>query len=108
MVSNPPRSHTGAPNARLIDFDEAVIKTGPMGSTRFLRVRGILPEDGLGVKLAPRIYATKPDYWVIEVAAPISRDVTERAFEVSIPIDGVTGTKGIIVRGHTHEVQFEN
>ncbi len=108
MSSNPPRSHTGAPNARLVDFDEAVVKTGPMGSTRFLRVRGMLANDGLTVKLAPRIYSLQPDYWVIEVAATTARDAAERAFEISIPVDAVTGVKGIIVRGETREDVIEN
>ncbi|WP_420606564.1 hypothetical protein [Novosphingopyxis sp.] len=108
MSSHPPRSHTSAPNARLVDFDEAVIKTGPMGDTRFLRVRGTLSDDGVAVKLAPRIYSRKPDYWVIEVAAITARDGAERAFEISIPVDAVTGIKGIVVRGETREDVIEN
>ena len=107
MTSRTPRSHTSAPNARLVDFDEAVIKPGPMGATRFLRVRGTLPETGSGVKLAPRIYSTTPDYCVIEVAATSAPGSEERSFEVSIPVDGVTGTKGVIVRGDTREQTFD-
>ncbi len=108
MTSVTPRSHTSAPNARLVDFDEAIIKSGPMGGTRFLRVRGTMPEEGFSAKLAPRIYSTKPDYWVIEVAALMTRGATERDFEISIPIDGVTGTKGIIVRGATREERIDS
>lgn len=108
MSSNLPRSHTSIANGRLVDFDEAIVKAGPMGVTRFLRVRGTLREPGMVVRLAPRIYSVKPDYWVIEVAATPDRDRTERVFEVSIPVDGVTGFKGIIVRGETDERQIDN
>lgn len=103
MSSTPPRSHSSASNAQLVDFDEAVIKSGLVGGTRFLRVRGTLSRDGLKAKLAPRIYPRKPDYWVIEVVATPSRNAETRSFELSIPIDSVTGTKGIIVRGETCE-----
>ena len=107
MSSNAPRSHSSVPNARLVEFDEAIVKSGPMGGTRFLRVRGTLSDGAWTVKLAPRIYSTRPTYWVIEVAATPTRGKEERAFEVSIPIDAVTGTQGIIVRGKTGEKQIE-
>ena len=108
MASTSPRSHTSAPNARIVDFDEAIIKDGPIEGTRFLRVRGTLPEGKWQAKLAPRIYFTKPEYWIIEVAAAVDREATEGSFEVSIPVDSVTGTRGIIVRGATREERFEN
>ena len=108
MPSLEARSHASIPNGRLVDFDEAVLKESTMGGTRFLRVRGETAQDGLNVKLAPRIYSGVPDYWVIEVIAVPSRDVTERAFELSIPVMAVTGRCGIIVRGASREQQFPN
>lgn len=108
MSSQQPRSISSAPNGRLVDFEEAVIKSGFVGGTRFLRVRGTMPDDGLVAKLAPRIYSAKPDWWVIEVVGMANRQAEGRAFEASVPIDGVTGTEGILVIGAAREERFPN
>ena len=52
-------------------------------------------------RLSPLIYVRKPEYWGIEVIGSLSGFCLPALapYTVSIPIDSITGTKGIEVIG---------
>jgi hypothetical protein len=96
------------PNGRIIEFDKAELRRLPFQDGLYLWVKGRLPEPGFEARLAPRIYSTeRPDYWGIEVAAfasIASNGVADDAgdsltFERSVPLTGITGTRGVTVIG---------
>lgn len=117
MLSAQGGSLSSAPNGRIIDFEAAELRQVPFQDGLYLWVRGQLPA-GLGeARLAPRIYHGRPDYWGIEVTlvpkAPDSEPYpatgpveaaegagqTLRIFEQSVPLTGITGSRGIAVIG---------
>jgi hypothetical protein len=100
-------SLSGVPNGQIIDFVRAELRHVPSHDHLHLWVKGRLPMGGLAARLAPRIYFGRPDYWGIEVAAvtsPANAQDAGRAgdgldFECSVPLIGITGTRGITVIG---------
>jgi hypothetical protein len=104
-----------APAGRIIDFDEAELRRPPFQSDWYLWVRGRLPALGLDARLAPRLYQGRPDYWAIEVAAITatnpdndnSTSIEDYIFERSVPLAGITGTRGIMVIGANRSQQIE-
>jgi hypothetical protein len=96
---------------QMIDFEMAELRRLPFQDNLYLWVKGQLPAKGLNARLAPRIYHDRPDYWVIEVAAFV--DMAEQTdtdlprdeasvslnFERSVPLAGITGTRGVAVIG---------
>lgn len=95
------------PGSRIIDFDKAEIRTVAFQDSLYLWVSGTLPGPNLEVRLAPRHYTDRPDYWAIEVAAmrpsgtganPIDTH-DPQMFECAIPLIGVLGVRGITVVG---------
>jgi hypothetical protein len=105
-------SLSGVPNGRIIDFETAELRKVPFQDSLYLWVRGQLPAGGFEAKLAPRVYHDKPDYWGIEVAvvtvpepANDQEDVDANpgfqslTFERSVPLTGITGSRGIAVIG---------
>jgi hypothetical protein len=107
MNSSTSGSLSSVPNGRIIDFEIAELRQVAMQDDLYLLVRGILPASDFEVKLAPRVYYDRPDYWGIEVAA-IARSKaldpeaeTEQAlhFEKSVPLSGIIGNRGITVIG---------
>lgn len=113
------RSSSGSlstmPGSRIIDFDVAEIRTVPSQDSLYLWVSGILPGSDLEVRLAPRHYDDRPDYWAIEVAAarPSGTGVhtngsdEPQKFETAIPLIGVTGVRGITVVGANRVQRIE-
>lgn len=103
------------PGSRIIDFDTAEIRTVPFQDSLYLWVSGTLPGPHLEVRLAPRHYTERPDYWAIEVAAirpsgtrahPIETH-DPQLFECAIPLIGVTGARGITVVGANRVQRIE-
>jgi hypothetical protein len=100
-------SHSTVPFGRIIDFEKAELRRLPFQDSLYLWVRGRLPVGGFEARLAPRIYHGRPDYWGIEVAAFASvtpdndaDDAGDRLmFERSVPLTGITGTRGVKVIG---------
>ncbi len=90
-----------AESVRLIEFDEARVVPGIVPRTWILIVSGTKPYLNMTVELSPRIYIRRPEYWGIEVVGSlpgIGLPATA-PYTVSLPLDGVTGTKGIDVIG---------
>jgi hypothetical protein len=104
-------SLSSVPQGQIIDFEGAELRQAPSHDLH-LWVKGRLPALGLELKLAPRVYKGRPDYWGIEVAVIASPPVTgqdsgagdtqlivDLNFEKSIPLTGITGTLGVTVIG---------
>jgi hypothetical protein len=108
-------SLSGAPNVQIIEFERAELRRVPFQDSLYLWVSGKLPGPGFEVKLAPRYYYGRPDYWDIEVAAITipapANDITDYdptlEFERSVPLAGITGIRGITVIGANQTKKIE-
>ena len=100
-------SLSSVPNGKIIDFDRAELRRVPFQDSLYLWVSARTPGTSFELRLAPRIYHDRPDYWGIEVVAigasqadndtgiEAEADIVER----SVPLSGITGTRGISVIG---------
>ncbi len=118
-------SLSSVPNGRIIDFEIAELKTSPFQDSLYLWVKGRMPSGHFEVTLAPRIYHHRPEYWGIEVAIVSvphpandpgfmalqdneAKKMFERPmFERSVPLTGVTGSRGITVIGANQVKRIE-
>jgi hypothetical protein len=95
----------------LIDFDEAEIRPGTVSGTLVLIVNGTKPAS-MRVNLEPLVYVRQPEYWGIEVVGylPDIRLPAIVPYSVSIPLEGIQGTKGVEVIGATRSklLSFDN
>jgi hypothetical protein len=91
-------------SVRRIDFDEAeVIVLDTFPPQYILLVRGTKPYANMKVELIPLVYIRQPEYWGIEVVGflgGIGLPVVA-PYSVSLPLAGVTGTRGVEVIGAT-------
>jgi hypothetical protein len=106
MITTASGSLSSLPNGRIIDFETAEIRTVPFQDSLYLWVSGAHPGPDMEVRLAPRYYSERPDYWAVEVAAirpttpATGAEIDRKAtFECAIPLVGVTGLCGITVVG---------
>ena len=108
------------PQGQIIDFEKAELRRMPFQDSLYLWVKGRLPAYGYDARLAPRIYKNgRPDYWVIEVAAfssltaandvggASSHSEESLSFERSVPLTGITGTRGVTVIGANHTQRID-
>jgi hypothetical protein len=88
-------------STRLINFDRAEVRPGFLPRTYFLIVSGTKPYLNMQVHLSPLIYIKRPEYWGIEVIGTLPGIGLPALapYHVSIPLDGITGTKGVEVIG---------
>ncbi|HYO14233.1 MAG TPA: hypothetical protein VE685_13640 [Thermoanaerobaculia bacterium] len=94
---------------RLIDFTEARVITGIVPDRYILVVSGEKPYLNMEVSLSPRIYIRRPEYWGIEVVGSLPGIglPTVAPYHVSLPLDGILGTKGIEVVGANRSETFD-
>lgn len=92
-----------AESCRRIDFDEMEIRAGVVNDTWILIVGGTKPWINMKVDLVPLIYIQQPEYWGIEVVGCLQGIGLPAVapYTASIPLDSITGTKGIEVIGAT-------
>jgi hypothetical protein len=103
------------PNGQIINFEKAELRRLPFQDSLYLWVQGRLPAGGYEPRLAPRVYHGRPDYWGIEVAAFASvepdNDTGDAGgslmFERSVPLTGITGTRGVKVIGANQVQQID-
>jgi hypothetical protein len=90
-------------SCRLIDFETAEVRPGFVTGTFILVVSGTKPYANMTVELRPLIYIRRPAYWGIEVVGclPGFGLPALAPYTVALPLDGVTGTRGIEVLGAT-------
>lgn len=88
-------------SVRLINFTRAEVRPGFLPKTWILIVSGTKPYLNMTVRLSPLIYIRRPDYWGIEVigSLPGIGLPATAPYTVSLPLDGILGTKGIEVIG---------
>jgi hypothetical protein len=96
-----------AKTCRIIDFEQSQIISGVAGWS--LIVSGTKPYVNMEVFLSPFFYVSQPEYWGIEVAAclPGVGLPAEAPYNVSILLNGITGTKGIEVIGATRSEKMD-
>lgn len=94
---------------RLIDFSRAEVRPGFVTGTYILIVSGTKPYLNMTVRLSPRIYIRRPEYWGIEVigSLPGMGLPATAPYSVSLPLDGILGTKGIEVIGARKTKRFD-
>jgi hypothetical protein len=97
-------------SCRLIEFENAEVRSGIVKDTYFLIVSGNAPCLNMQIRLEPRVYVAQPEYWGIEVVGCLTGGIcltAVRPFTESIALAGITGTKGIEVVGSTQTKQFD-
>ncbi len=108
-------SFAGVSSGQVIDFEIAEVRTLPMQGEPHLWVKGVMPTTGFDVRLTPRVYHNRPEYWEIEVTVTQlpyranERDETNRSlmFERSVPLSGTIGVRGITVVGASQTMRIE-
>ncbi|MFC4119120.1 hypothetical protein [Nonomuraea zeae] len=96
-------------SVRLIDFEEARVVPGIVPNSFILIVSGTQPYLNMKVSLSPLVYIKQPEYWGIEVVGSlpgIGLPATA-PYTVSLPLDGILGTKGIEVIGANNRKTFD-
>lgn len=90
-------------SVRLIDFENAELVPGIVPETFILVVSGTKPYVNMTVMLSPLVYIRQPEYWGIEVIGmlPGIGLPATAPYTVSLPTDGILGTKGVEVIGAT-------
>ena len=104
------QSTKAAESSRVIAFETAEVVPGIVNGTYFLIVTGEAPCFNMTVNLMPLIYIRQPEYWGIEVVGTLPGGIcldTMKPYHVSLPLTGVTGTKGIEVIGANQTKQFD-
>lgn len=99
-----------AQSSRLINFDKAEVRPGFVPNTWILIVSGEAPCLNMDVSLVPLIYIRCPEYWGIEVVGTLPQGfclTAVKPYTVSLPLTGVTGSKGIEVIGANKSEKFE-
>lgn len=101
-------SLSSAPHGKLIDFECAEIRSSQFNDESYLYVAGAKVDDGWQAMLAPRIHHSVPDYASIEVLKVRnyqdhikSAAENEDGYQLSIPINSIKGSKGIMLIGAT-------
>lgn len=89
-----------------LDFRKAVVVPGEAPGSLVLTVSGTKPRDaqrGAAVKLNPLAYEVRPEFWKIEVLWDTAEANVPfvTPFTVSIPLDGICGSRGVEVVGQT-------
>ncbi len=85
----------------LLPFDQAKVISGIVPGKYILVVAGTKPYANMIVMLSPLIYIRKPEYWGIEVVGTLPGIGIPKLtpYVVTIPLDGIIGSKGIEVIG---------
>lgn len=96
-------------SCRLMKFEDAKVVPGIVNETYFLIVSGTVPCLNMDVKLLPRIYIRRPEWWQIEVVGCLpERCLREiRPYVERLSIVGLWGTKGIELVGVNGETRFD-
>jgi hypothetical protein len=110
QADHAPMTDLPAPGStRLVDFEDVEIRTlRSFPRQHVLVVSGTKPYMNMEVTLAALTYIRQPEYRGVEVVGRLPGGIGLPAlapYQVSIPLAGVTGTKGIEVIGATRSEQ---
>ncbi|QTD57026.1 hypothetical protein [Parasphingorhabdus cellanae] len=105
--------------ANAADFDTAELRAGPtLGQGLYLIVSGPAPKQGANIRLLPVLGDTLPEYQQIEIAwearaandhdvqVDMTRSGGAERYEKSMPLSGLSGTKGIELVGANGTKKF--
>lgn len=97
-----------------IAFDSAEVRAGPtLGDGLFLVVSGPVPDRPVQIKLRPVLSDLAPEYRRIEIVSEtqpldrFDRDKRGKKYERSMPLSGLSGTKGIELVGSNGTRKFD-
>jgi hypothetical protein len=99
-----------ATSGRVVAYEKADVIPGFVSGTFLLVVSGQVGCWNMEVALTPVIYIRCPDYWEIEVVGTMPGGFCLEAIKpyvVTIPLSGITGSKGIEVVGANKREQFQ-
>ncbi len=102
-------NNPSAQSVRVIAFEAARVHKGFTGEW-LLTVKGEVPCANMEVRLIPLVYVKCPDYWGIEVVGILPSGVCLTAmkpYEITIPLTGIIGSKGIEVVGSNQSEKIE-
>jgi hypothetical protein len=98
-------------STRIIDFEKVEIRTlRSFPPQHVLVVSGTKPYMNMEVTLEPLTFIRQPEYWGIEVVGRLPGGIGLPAlapYQVSIPLAGIVGTKGIEVIGATRSEKVD-
>lgn len=95
-------------SVRLVQFESASVQPGIIPNTFFLTVHGTKRCSNMRVELIPLIYTKCPEWWGIEVVGCLPSGTCLPAtapFSVTIPLAGITGSKGVEILGANKKQQ---
>jgi hypothetical protein len=96
---------------RLLNFEWAEVVTLESFPPQFLlRVGGTKPYANMSVDLSPLVYIRQPEYWGIEVVGRFRGGIllpAEVPYDVSLPLSGITATRGVEVIGANYSEKLE-
>ena len=94
---------------RLLDFDGVEVRPGFVSGTWILIVQGKAPCGNMHIDLIPLVYASRPDYWEIEVVGCLRGPMClpRRPFIESLALEGMLGSAGIEVVGATRRRRID-
>lgn len=100
------------PRWEAADFDTAVVERDAESGVPTLTVTGTAPSGGelsLGARLLPVSSKTEAEYARVEVQLDREDAIfqAETPFRVSLPVDGIRGSKGVEVVGRTGSVKLD-
>jgi hypothetical protein len=100
------------PRWEAADFDTAVVERDPESGSHVLTVAGVAPSGGersLGARLLPVPASATDEYAriTVELDKEDAIFLSEMPYRVSIPLDGIRGSKGVEVVGRDRLVKID-
>jgi hypothetical protein len=88
---------------------KAEVVPGIVPNTFILIVSGKKPYLNMTVRLSPLTYIRQPEYWEIQVIGSVPGIILPAigAYHEALPLDGIRGTKGIVVKWADDSEKFD-
>jgi hypothetical protein len=92
-----------------MSFEDAQVVPGIVNATYYLIASGTVPCLNMDVKLLPRIYIRRPEWWEIEVVGCLPEVclTTVRRYVERLSLVGLWGTEGIELVGANGKKRFD-
>jgi hypothetical protein len=88
---------------------KAEVVPGIVPNTFILIVSGKKPYLNMTVRLSPLTYIRQPEYWEIQVIGSVPGIILPAigVYHEALPLDGIRGTKGIVVKWADDSEKFD-
>lgn len=96
--------------ARGAEFDQAEVRAGPtMGDGLYLVVSGPVAGEGRATRLRPDLNDPSPEYRRIEIVVEAGHEPAagKGRYERSMPLSGLSGSRGVELVGSNGTKRFE-